>query len=153
MMVRWLTVLSAFVIGIATAVAVVSLAILLLAAGLGPSQRGPQRWTPVTPTPTPVATPTPPLVGPTPTPEGIYVGGTARVVSNVGVRLRRSPGYQNKPASDVLTVVPPHSVVAVVGGPEEADGLRWWRVRWRSYEGWMAEATASGVQLLAPGGE
>lgn len=153
MIVRWLTVLSAIVLGIATAVALVSLGVLVLASGLGSATAGPQRWQPITPTPTLAGTPTVLSEGPTPTPQGIYVGGTARVVSNVGVRLRRSPGYQNKPASDVLTVVPPNSTVTVVGGPEEADGLRWWRVRWQGYEGWMTEATASGVQLLAPPGE
>lgn len=150
---RWVAALSGLLLGLATAVAVVIGGFFLLAGGLAGSTAGPQRWYPITPTPTIAASPTVAPLTPTPTPEGLYVGGQARVVSNVGVRLRRTPGYRNKPAADILTVVPPESVVTLVGGPEEADGLRWWEVQWRAYRGWMAEATAGGVQLLAPAGE
>ena len=110
----------------------------------------PLRWSPITPTPTRPPTPTVAPQTPTPPPEGIYVGGQAQVVSAVGVRLRASPGYRNKPPEDIITVVPPQSIVTVIGGPEEVDGLRWWQVQWQERQGWMAERTANGVQLLAP---
>lgn len=69
--------------------------------------------------------------------------------ANVGpVNLRQSPGFQNKPASDVLAVVPAGQLGEITGGPQEADGLVWWRVRFAALEGWMAERSSQGVTLL-----
>ncbi len=132
--------------------------LLLLVAGayvftrtMGASRAAPTRWQPITPTPTPVVSPTPEATPtPTPTPEGIYVGGRAEVVSQVRVNMRKSPGYRNKPKDDVIVAVPPGSVVEVIGGPKEKDNLRWWQVRWQGKEGWMAEYSSRGTQLLAP---
>ena len=50
----------------------------------------------------------------------------------------------------------PGERVTILGGPESQDGLRWWQVRYQGsgasapVEGWVAESTASGVQILAP---
>ncbi len=147
---RWLLTLGGLTLGLLTALALVVAALYAVTLGSGSGNAGPRRWQPITPTPTQPPTPTVAPQTPTPQPPGIHVGGQAQVVSAVGVRLRKTPGYRNKPPEDVLTVVPSRSVVTVIGGPEEVDGLRWWRVRWRGYEGWMAEATAQGLQLLAP---
>jgi len=66
--------------------------------------------------------------------------------------MRRSPGYVNKPASDRVALVPPTAILTVLDGPEKADGLTWWYVRWdaKNKEGWMAEMRASGIRILAP---
>jgi hypothetical protein len=66
------------------------------------------------------------------------------------VNLRKTPGYQNKPASDRLALVPQGERLLIVGGPAEADGLVWWNVEWQGQNGWMAETRASGGRILAP---
>ncbi len=69
--------------------------------------------------------------------------------ANAGpVNLRRSAGYRNKPADDVLAVVPSGQVGEIAGGPQEADGLVWWLVRFDGQQGWMAERSSQGVILL-----
>lgn len=80
---------------------------------------------------------------------GRFVAGD--VVQNVNpgpVNLRQSPGYQNKPANDVIMAVPAGAVGAVLAGPEQVDGLVWWKVRFDEREGWMAERSSRGVALL-----
>lgn len=82
---------------------------------------------------------------------GIAVGGQARTTTQV--RLRRSPGYQNKPASDTISTIPADRTVSVLQGPSAADGLTWWRVRTTdinnaTVEGWMAETAPNGVVLM-----
>ncbi len=146
-------VLFSIFLGFVTVLVLVGAGAFFVAKGMAENAAGPTRWQPITPTPTLPPTPTVAALTPTPVPEGIYVGGQAEVVSGVGVRMRRTPGYKNKPAGDVIVVVPPQSVMDVVGGPREVDGLRWWRVRWQGKEGWMAEYSARGLQLLAPAGE
>ena len=67
------------------------------------------------------------------------------------VRMRRTPGYLNKPATDVVTDIPTDSLLTVLGGPRNADGLIWWQVRSvtvPSQEGWMAQTRANGDPLL-----
>jgi hypothetical protein len=75
-------------------------------------------------------------------------GDAVRIVSAGPVNLRQSPGFQNKPANDVVAAVPANQSGVVVAGPQEADGLVWWRVRFGEREGWMAERSNSGVTLL-----
>lgn len=83
------------------------------------------------------------------TPGQRFAVGDAVLNVNPGpVNLRQSPGYQNKPANDVLTAVPAGQAGVVTGGPEEADGLVWWQVRFGERAGWMAERSSSGVTLL-----
>ena len=138
-------------LGVATVLVLLVLAAYVATQVMGTSEAGPTRWQPVTPTPTPAISPTPTVTPtPTPTPEGIYVGGKARVVSGVNVNMRRTPGYRNKPADDIIVSVPPNSVVDVIGGPKKKDGLTWWQVRWQGKEGWMAEYSSRGTRLLAP---
>lgn len=67
------------------------------------------------------------------------------------VRMRRSPGYLNKPATDIVTDIPTNSRLTVLGGPRQVDGLTWWQVRSvavSSQEGWMAQKRANGDPLL-----
>jgi hypothetical protein len=74
-------------------------------------------------------------------------------VTNSRVNLRRSPGYLSKPEGDVVGVLQPAAAAVVLGENQLADSLTWWQVRatldnGQEVEGWVAEATASGVQIL-----
>lgn len=87
--------------------------------------------TPIPPSPTPVL-PTPTL--PTKVEAGIY----AKVVGTgtFGLRFRSGPG------GDFVTwrILPEEEILKVTGGPEEADGVIWWRaVDKTGLVGWAAE--------------
>lgn len=69
-----------------------------------------------------------------------------------GVNLRRTPGYQNKPAGDALRTVNGGATGTITAGPVDLDGLRWWQVRFDADEGWMAERSSQGRLLLALAG-
>ena len=80
-------------------------------------------------------------------------GQKVRNMTNSRVNLRRSPGYLSKPEGDVVGVLQPAAAAVVLGEKQLADSLTWWQVRatlddGREAEGWVAEATASGVQIL-----
>lgn len=76
-------------------------------------------------------------------------GDIVQNASGGRVNLRRSPGFQNKPADDVILVVQPGDSGTVLEGPVQADGLNWWRIRFANGEGWMAERSNSGKVLLS----
>lgn len=79
-----------------------------------------------------------------------FTSGDRVVVAYTGgVNLRRTPGFQNKPAGDSLRTVAGGAQGTVVAGPLDADGLRWWQVRFGGDEGWMAERSSQGRLLLA----
>ncbi len=88
--------------------------------------------------------------------QGLFAAGDrVQIVYSGAVNLRRTPGSVSKPAGDVLVEVPSGTVLTVVGGPQSADNLRWWRVEHRpaaggTITGWMAESRANGQILLAP---
>ena len=80
-------------------------------------------------------------------------GQIARNLTNSRVNIRATPGYLSKAAADVVGVLPPGETVTLTGDSARADNLLWWRVQAKSgtgqvVEGWVAEATASGVQIL-----
>lgn len=105
---------------------------------------------------------TPPTLAPTPTPDplavsggevteggGRFVAGQTLVnVTGSRVNLRSTPGHLGKDASDVLAQLEPGAAVVLTGENAQADNLIWWRVAYQGIEGWVAEATASGVQIL-----
>ncbi len=69
------------------------------------------------------------------------------------LRVRRSPGYVNKPEEDTLGAFAPSATLNIVGGPQDADGLVWWRVGGISETageliGWVAEIAPNGVVLM-----
>lgn len=113
-------------------------------------------WTP------PPAPPTPdPAVAPpagTPGADAAATGGyppgeQLRNITSSLVNIRATPGYLGKPDGDVVAQVPPGGVIEIVGERAVADNLVWWRIRYTApnggeIEGWIAEATASGVQIL-----
>jgi len=109
-------------------------------------------WTPpaVAPTPTPdAAAPTPTSGG-----EGAFaLGATVHNITNSRVNVRQSPGHLGKTNADIIAQVEPAAALVIVAGPAPADNLTWWLVRTQtgdgqSVEGWVAEATQSGVQIL-----
>ena len=80
-------------------------------------------------------------------------GQTVRNVTNSRVNVRAAPGFLSKPPEDVLGVLAPGATLEILGESAAADNLVWWRIRARApdgapLEGWVAEATASGVQIL-----
>ncbi len=80
-------------------------------------------------------------------------GDRVHNVTSTVVNVRATPGYLGKPAGDIVAQTVPGEAVEIVAGPQAADNLAWWRVRVTPVggpvvEGWMAEATASGVQIL-----
>lgn len=78
--------------------------------------------------------------------------GDIGVVRRVPVRVRRSPGFVDKPEGDVLGEFGPGASVVVQGGPEDQDELTWWRAggitRYGEAVGWIAQATPGGVPLV-----
>ncbi|NOZ72930.1 MAG: M23 family metallopeptidase [Chloroflexi bacterium] len=76
-----------------------------------------------------------------------------KVYAQTHINLRRSPGYLNKTASDILLRVVPGTGLIVLQGPQKVDNLVWWQVRaskanGEEIEGWVASATARGRRLI-----
>jgi hypothetical protein len=132
---------------------------LVLATGinrldLADLQNNEQAWSPPLVTATPVTTPAPEeetIVGEI---GGAFtLGDQLRNITSSQVNIRAAPGYLSKPAGDVIGQVPPGGMVEITGGHTVADGLTWWLIRYTAsdgvvIDGWIAEATASGVQIL-----
>lgn len=78
----------------------------------------------------------------TPTPPVITVGATVIVVSVSGVNVRSAPGL----TSEIALRADVNQTFTVIDGPQEVDGLTWWRVREPfapGREGWAAESNGS----------
>jgi len=108
----------------------------------------------------------PPLVTPTPTLDpavgsanagsgaGIFaIGQAVRNITSSRVNIRQTPGHLGKADSDILAQMQPGDSVTIVGGPTSLDNLVWWQIQYTAgngstVEGWAAEATGSGVQIL-----
>jgi len=110
---------------------------------------------------------TPPPTTPTPAEQPVISGSEAagsetglfapeqsvRNVTNSRVNVRATAGYLAKPATDVIAQLQPGEEAVIVGPTAQVDGLTWWLVRQqtadgRMVEGWVAQATASGVTIL-----
>lgn len=80
---------------------------------------------------------------------GTFKSGDNVRTTNI-VRLRRTPGSANKPATDVIVELPTNTVATVLAGPSNIDGLIWWqlRVTGSDQEGWAAERSSAGEALL-----
>lgn len=107
-------------------------------------------WAPPTLAPTPTA----PLVAEGDAAQAVTSGGRfaagslARNITGTRVNVRRTPGHLGKGADDVLVQITPGEQVEIQGETTSADGLTWYRVLYQGLDGWVAEATASGVQIL-----
>jgi hypothetical protein len=95
--------------------------------------------TPPTLQPTSDARPTMTVTGPTPTPNlvGKFRFADVVVVTGAGdcLNVRVAPGRSN----DAIVCLQDGREMTVSGGPESADGLRWWKVKTTLGEGWAAE--------------
>ncbi len=115
-------------------------------------QGGEAAWSPpdVTPTPTPDPALSEAAAG---TRNGIFaIGQTVRNVTNSRVNIRQTSGHLGKGDNDILAQMQPGESVTIIGGPTPMDNLIWWQIQYsgngRTIEGWTAEATGSGVQIL-----
>lgn len=125
-------------------------------ADLADLQNNEARWQPpqVTATPTPAATTEAEQV--VDVPGGLFrAGERVRNITASRVNIRATPGYLGKPDGDIIGQTPPGAVVEILGGRALADNLTWWLIRYDApdggtIQGWMAEATAGGVQIMAP---
>lgn len=91
-----------------------------------------------------------------PPPTGAFKAGD-RVVTQAVVRMRQSPGYLNKPATDVVADIAAGVQGTVLSGPQSANNLTWWRIQTTNpagaqVTGWMAEKGPDGQTLLAKAG-
>jgi hypothetical protein len=65
------------------------------------------------------------------------------------VNLRKSPGYVNKnDEKDVVREISCGEYVKLLGENEFRDDLNWWKINWNGYEGWVADHTGKGKQIL-----
>jgi hypothetical protein len=76
-----------------------------------------------------------------------------RAMTVAFVRLRRTPGYMNKPGDDVIADIWQGTVAVIISGPKALDELTWWEVETqeitgKGVRGWMAESAPGGVPLL-----
>ena len=98
----------------------------------------------------------PAFVQPTVTCMRVQPGCHVQVINAFQVNLRQSPGYVGKSAFDIVAQVPYGSTLLVLPSarfadtPAYADDLVWWRVRFASLEGWIAEFTNTRTPLLRP---
>jgi hypothetical protein len=134
------SILSALIAGGALGLCGVMVFIAIVGAGSPtPSERPTAIVVTVTPSPLAPTAPSPPTPSASPTPEGLYLGGYARVQGTGGdtLRLRADPGLQ----TTTLKTVDEGALLEVLDGPREADGIRWWRLRDLNdgAEGWAAQ--------------
>lgn len=107
-------------------------------------------WTPPT-----LTTPAPEAQGVTAassanTQDGAFqAGDIVRNITSSRVNIRMTPGHLGKPAGDIILQIEPGASIKIVGEHTAQDNLTWWRVNVNGLDGWVAEATASGVQILA----
>ena len=96
-----------------------------------------------------------PVIAPVTTVSDRFAAGApVRNVTSSRVNIRTTPGYLGKTAGDSVGQVDPGAQMTVLGDSQSAENLVWWRIRYQDsaggvLEGWVAEATASGVQILA----
>ena len=77
--------------------------------------------------------------------DAISVGGYVRVAAPAGLSFRENPGVNGA----LIQVLDSGITLAVIGGPEEADGYTWWQLRTAdgNVEGWSAAGDGEDVFL------
>ncbi len=76
------------------------------------------------------------------------IGDEVKVVLNGTVRVRRNPGYRNKPAGDTVCYASTGERFRIIGGPEYVDELWWWQVSNSRCSGWIAYCRRNGDVIL-----
>lgn len=111
-------------------------------------------WSPPEVTPTPETALVEDPFAPAAPLEGIFSQGDIVFnVTNSRVNIRSSPGHLGKPGEDIYAQAQPGDKMEILGGPSNTDNLTWWLIRYTASdsnitEGWIAEATSSGVTIL-----
>lgn len=149
-----------FVIGFSL-LALTSCGGLALMVGLNPAtlaelQSAGPVWTPPpvpTPLPADMTAQTPLSPADASLPGSLQPGSPARNVASSRVNIRQTPGYLGKGDDDIVAQMEPGAIVTILEWPQAADQLTWWHIRLDAstgpLQGWVAESTASGVQILA----
>jgi hypothetical protein len=93
----------------------------------------------ITPTPVPTLTPTPGVIG---------VGAFVQVVDAgpQGLSYRKDPGLQGQK----LKYLPEGTVLRVIDGPTNVDGLKWWKLQSRTDANDVGWAAADYLQMTNP---
>lgn len=102
------------------------------------------QWVDIDETTVPAPAP-PPVVPVRPTPR-LKIGDTA--YAGGYVNLRKTPGYVNKPAGDVVQTLPPGTKLKFASGPHTVNNLVWWGIS-DGLVGWVAENDPNGAVLLS----
>lgn len=107
-------------------------------------------WTPPAITPTSADTVAASSANTTQNTGAFQIGETIHNIASGRVNIRQQPG-RNK--EDILAQSVTGDSFQILGGPQAADGLIWWQVSYNTHDGrmiqgWVAEATGSGVQIL-----
>lgn len=95
--------------------------------------------------------PTVPPIQPTPVPTEppvLHIGGTALIQTTGGdpLNMRGGPGR----GFDIVARLPAGITVTVLGGPQEADGYRWWQIGTsNAVEGWVVDQVDN-IKTLIP---
>jgi hypothetical protein len=99
----------------------------------------------VTPTPTITPTPQPTL---TPTPGVIGIGAFVKVVDAgpQGLSFRKDPGLQGQR----LKYLPEGTVLRIIDGPTNVDGLKWWKMQLATDANDIGWAAADYLALTNP---
>jgi uncharacterized protein YraI len=72
-------------------------------------------------------------------PPRLTVGGQGRITPGLPNKVRAAPSM----AAAQVGQIPGEGVFSVVGGPQCADGYRWWQVNYNGLVGWTASGTGS----------
>jgi hypothetical protein len=83
-----------------------------------------------------------------PTPQPITLGGQIRVI-DVGIQQLNVRDRAGTRESTVVFRAEEGTIFTVVGGPEQADGLTWWRIQDPENETRAGWAAANYLQLMA----
>jgi hypothetical protein len=80
--------------------------------------------------------------------ENYYAKVSCREIEKVN--LRKTPGHKNKDGAkdDVIIEISCNQFLELLGETRYVDGLTWWKVKWRDYEGWMADHTEKGKIII-----
>jgi hypothetical protein len=115
-----------------------------------PTSAFPPTFTPTRLPPSPTPTPVPPTATPRPAPVALAKDVLAKVTPPEGLKLkvRESPSS----AAKILGELDKDTQVTIVDGPQEANGITWWKVdNGTGLVGWSAEGLG-GVKYLVPVG-
>ncbi len=78
----------------------------------------------------------------------IEIGEKVTVNANAA-RVRQLPGYLGKTNADTLHFMVTGEQAVVKDGPRTQDGLCWWFVEHKEWQGWIADHSSKGTILLS----